>query len=77
MATTRTTRSRAPRRLLAGVLLASGTGGLLGGCAGWPHEPTYTDAELQAICERRGGWWRGELIPGYCEYQTASSTQTP
>ena len=66
------TRTRAFRRLLAGVLLGAGTCGLLGGCAGLPHGPTYTDAELRAICERRGGWWRGQLIPGYCEYQSAS-----
>ena len=77
MATTRSTRSRASRRLLAGLLLAIAAGGLLGGCAGWPQGPTYTDAELRAICERRGGWWRGDLIAGYCEYQTASATQAP
>jgi len=59
------------RRLLAGVLLAAGIGGLLAGCAGLPQGPTYTQAELRAICERRGGWWRGDLIPGFCEYQTA------
>ena len=41
-----------------------------------PQGPTYTEAELKAICERRGGWWRGNLIPGYCEYQTAFS-QSP
>jgi DNA polymerase-3 subunit delta len=28
--------------------------------------------ELQAICERQGGWWRGYLIPGYCESQAAT-----
>ena len=37
-----------------------------------PQGPTYTDAELKAICERRGGWWRGELIAGFCEFQSAS-----
>lgn len=51
--------------------------GLLAGCAGLPQGPTYTDAELQAICERQGGWWRGKLIAGYCEYQTASLSQAP
>jgi hypothetical protein len=65
-----------PRRLLGGALLAAACG-LLGGCAGLPQGPTYTDAELKAICERRGGWWRGELIAGYCEYQTASISQAP
>ena len=38
-----------------------------------PPGPTYTEDELRVICERRGGWWRGNLIPGYCEYQTASA----
>jgi hypothetical protein len=51
--------------------------GLIAACATGPHAPTYTDAELKAICERRGGWWRGELIAGFCEYQTASLTEAP
>jgi hypothetical protein len=73
----RTTTTWFPRRLLVGALLAAGVGGLFGGCAGLPQGPTYTDAELKAICERQGGWWRGELIAGYCEYQTASISQAP
>jgi hypothetical protein len=60
-------------RLAAVAMLA----GVLGGCAGLPAGPTYTDQELRAICERQGGWWRGTLIPGYCEYQTASISQSP
>ena len=68
---------RITRRLLGGALIAFGVGGLLTACAGLPQGPTYTDAELRAICERRGGWWRGEVIAGYCEYQTASITQAP
>jgi hypothetical protein len=63
--------------LITRVLLALAVGALLTGCAGLPQGPTYTDAELRAICERQGGWWRGALIPGYCEYQTASLTQAP
>jgi hypothetical protein len=51
--------------------------GLFAGCAGMPTEPTYTDAELKADCQRRGGWWRGELIAGYCEFQSASLSQSP
>ena len=58
------------RRVLAVALLGAGMCGLFSACSTVP--PTYTDAELQAQCERRGGWWRGSLIPGYCEYQTAS-----
>lgn len=73
----RTTATRFPRRLLVVALLAASVGGLLGGCAGLPQGPTYTDAELRAICERQGGWWRGELIAGFCEYQTASISQAP
>ncbi len=65
------------QRLLGGALIAAGLCALLAGCAGLPQGPTYTDAELRAICERRGGWWRGEVIAGYCEYQTASITQAP
>jgi hypothetical protein len=63
--------ARTVRTLLLGAALAAAAGGLLAGCASLQQGPTYTDAELQAMCERRGGWWRGNLIPGYCEYQTA------
>lgn len=75
MTTVDRTKSRT-RRLVLGVLLAAAAGGLVTGCASMPQGPTYTEAELKAICERRGGWWRGNLIPGYCEYQTASN-QSP
>ncbi len=68
---TRTTR-RAGRRLLGGLVLFAAVSGLLSGCAGMPQGPTYTDAELKAICERRGGWWRGDVVAGYCEFQLAS-----
>jgi hypothetical protein len=64
------------RRLLLAALLAAAVGGLLSACSTMAPGPTYTDDELRAMCERRGGWWRGNLIPGYCEYQTAS-TQAP
>ena len=64
--------ARISRRLLAGLVLIAGVGGLLAGCAGLPQGPTYTDAELRAICERQGGWWRGELIAGFCEYETSA-----
>ena len=75
MTTVKATKGYA-RRLVLGGLLAAAAGGALGGCASMPQGPTYTEAELKAICERRGGWWRGNLIPGYCEYQTAFS-QSP
>jgi hypothetical protein len=60
------------RKILFGVLLAAAAAGLFSGCSGMPQGPTYTDAELKASCERRGGWWRGELIAGFCEFQSAS-----
>jgi hypothetical protein len=65
------------RRLPGRILLVAALAGALGGCAGLPQGPTYTDDELRAICERQGGWWRGQLIAGYCEYQTASISQSP
>jgi hypothetical protein len=58
-------------RILGGALLV-GACGPLAACGSVPHGPTYTDAELQAKCEREGGWWRGYLIPGYCESQAAT-----
>ncbi|HTG09173.1 MAG TPA: hypothetical protein VK746_00115 [Candidatus Eisenbacteria bacterium] len=60
------------RKILLGLLLAAGAAGLFSACSTMPQGPTYTDAELKAICERRGGWWRGELIAGFCEFQSAS-----
>ncbi|HXJ81515.1 MAG TPA: hypothetical protein VMS64_22895 [Candidatus Methylomirabilis sp.] len=70
------TRARTGRRLIAGAVLLAGTGALLAGCSGIVYPPTYTQEELKTICQRRGGWWRGDLIPGYCEYQ-AASVQAP
>ena len=60
------------RATVAGALLGAAACGLLAACSAVPHGPTYTDAELQAKCEREGGWWRGYLIPGYCESQAAT-----
>ena len=60
------------RKILLGVLLAGAAAGLGSGCSSMAQGPTYTDAELRASCERRGGWWRGDLIAGYCEFQSAS-----
>jgi hypothetical protein len=69
--------SRFPRQVLAGVVLGAGLCGLFAACSTVPIPPTYTEAELKAMCERRGGWWRGSLIPGYCEFQGASLSQAP
>jgi len=76
MTTERMMKRSVRRRVLTGVLLAVVCGALTA-CSTVPLPPTYTDAELQAICERRGGWWRGNLIPGFCEYQSASLMQAP
>jgi hypothetical protein len=65
------------RRILAGVLLGAGVCGLFAACSTVPYPPTYTQAELKADCERRGGWWRGDLIRDYCEFQAASLIQSP
>lgn len=60
------------RRIVLAALLGAAAGGLFAACSSLPPGPTYTDEELRAICERHGGWWRGSLIPGYCEYQLAN-----
>ena len=39
----------------------------LTGCATGPIPPTYTPEELKATCERHGGWWRPNILDGYCE----------
>jgi hypothetical protein len=54
---------------MAKVLL-TGACVIAAGCAGAPIAPTYTQAELKSICDRNGGWWRGnDLVGGFCEYQ--------
>jgi hypothetical protein len=65
------------RRLIAGFVFGAAACLLLASCSSVAYPPTYTEAELKAICERRGGWWRGDLIPGYCEYQGAWLIQAP
>jgi hypothetical protein len=75
--TTVTAMKSAGRRLLVVALLAAAAGGLLSACSSMPPGPTYTEDELRVICERRGGWWRGNLIPGHCEFQSASLVQSP
>jgi hypothetical protein len=71
-----TTRDRITRWLATAVVLAT-FAGVLAGCSSVPIEPPYTDEELRAICERRRGWWRGDLIPGYCEFPGAFLQQAP
>jgi hypothetical protein len=59
-------------RIVLAALLSAAAGGLFAACSSLPQGPTYTEEELRAACERHGGWWRGSLIPGYCEYQLAN-----
>ncbi|HET8529809.1 MAG TPA: hypothetical protein VFO08_01565 [Methylomirabilota bacterium] len=46
-------------------------------CTTMSNAPPYSQAELRASCERRGGWWRGSLIPYYCEFQGAALMEAP
>jgi len=64
--------TRGIRRAVAVAMLTAAGVGLFGGCSTAPIPPTYTDAELKDMCLRKGGWWRGDLIAGYCEFQSAS-----
>lgn len=57
------------RNILLAALLGAAACGLFSACSSMPVGPTYTDDELRAICERQGGWWRGNLVQGYCEFQ--------
>jgi len=64
-----TARGLVGRGILAVILIAAALGS---GCAelATAHAPTYTQAELAAICQRNGGWWHGDdLIGGFCEYE--------
>ena len=65
------------RRLIASFVSLAAACLFLVSCSSVAYPPTYTEAELRAMCERRGGWWRGDLIPGYCEYQGAWLMQAP
>jgi len=68
---------RYTRRILANASLSLAVCALFTACSTMPYPPTYTQAELRASCERRGGWWRGNLIPDYCEFQRASLMEAP
>jgi hypothetical protein len=56
------------RAMLLGVVL---TAMAFAGCATWPAPPVYSQDELKARCERTGGWWRPNILDGYCEYELA------
>jgi hypothetical protein len=42
---------------------------ILAGCGGTARAPLYSPEELRVTCERQGGWWRPNILDGYCEYQ--------
>jgi hypothetical protein len=66
------------RRILFTALIIGGAGATAVACSTVPIPPTYTQAELKAICERRGGWWHDDdLMGGFCEYQSAMLQQAP
>jgi hypothetical protein len=50
------------RALVLGVLL-------LAGCTRTPIPPADTAEVLQARCVRTGGWWRPNMLEGFCEYE--------
>ena len=47
--------------LLGGLLLAA--------CTTTPSPPADAAEALQARCVRTGGWWRPNVLDGFCEYQ--------
>jgi hypothetical protein len=61
-------RMRMSRATLCGIVLIAIA---LTGCATWPAPPVYSQDELKARCERTGGWWRPNILDGYCEYELA------
>jgi hypothetical protein len=43
---------------------------LIGCAATVPVAPTYTQADLQAACDKHRGWWRPDgLRGGYCDFR--------
>jgi hypothetical protein len=56
-----------PSRAIAHCLVLGGL--LLVGCTTTPIPPADTAEALQARCVRTGGWWRPNMLEGFCEYQ--------
>jgi hypothetical protein len=56
-----------PRGVIARGLVLGGL--LLAGCTTPPIPPADTAEALQARCVRTGGWWRPNVLEGFCEYQ--------
>jgi hypothetical protein len=59
-------------RALPVALILGAAGVVFSACAIAPMPPTYAQADLQAACQRQGGWWRTNLFlgtDGLCEIQ--------
>jgi hypothetical protein len=56
-----------PSRVIARGLALGGL--LLAGCTTTPIPLAETAEVLQARCARTGGWWRANMLEGFCEYQ--------
>jgi hypothetical protein len=54
-------------RLVAGSLLLGWL--VIAGYTMTPIPPAETAEALQARCVRTGGWWRPNVLDGFCEYQ--------
>jgi len=62
------------RSILKTSLRTGMLGIALAGCSAAPIRPTYTQDELKAICERRGGRWHdGDPLRSFCEYKGSAN----
>jgi hypothetical protein len=39
------------------------------GCTTAAAPPAESQEERKARCERTGGWWRPNILDGFCEYE--------
>jgi hypothetical protein len=58
-------------RAMVATVLLGGTLIMLPGCSSTPIPLPYTQAELRAQCESRGGRWHdGDPLRSFCEYDS-------
>lgn len=71
MGSYRTLRLTRLSRTMAARLMLGAFGVAFAGCGTAPSPPIYSQADLKAMCERQGGWWRADLLStgGLCEIQ--------
>jgi hypothetical protein len=63
--------ARTLARLRAACLSAGAAACLVACATATPIPPTYTQADLKAMCERHGGCWHPDgSVGGYCEYKS-------